>query len=180
MAFARDRGSPDLKIPDPTKQPSTCGPKIFGAGNWTFTILQAASSVQHLRALQFHLQQKSQLEACQVHEFVSPNEGGTGAPWQKQRSEQMSWIFGEQAFCHLILIHCFQATDFFEDFPCVAHCLHNVACSSLPFHSNHAGAFPNSAQRFAKVLCSTNKGNIEFGLVDVVLSVCSGENFALI
>lgn len=29
MAFARDRGSPDLKIPDPTKQPSTCGPKFL-------------------------------------------------------------------------------------------------------------------------------------------------------
>ena len=69
MALARLTGSPDLKIPEPTKTPSAL----------------IASLMPHLLALQRLQPQSLQLAIFHAHGHIEPILQGLAIPWQQHK-----------------------------------------------------------------------------------------------
>ena len=97
MALARLTGSPDLKIPEPTRHP----------------LPPVASSAQHLLVLQ-HLQLRSlQLAIFRVHGRIGPILQGLASPWQPHKVHlRVDFEYG------VFLIHHAHMTNGLNDVSC--------------------------------------------------------------
>ena len=62
----------------------------------------------------------------------------------------------------------------------MAYSLNNVACAGFALSPYHGSALVDPAESLAQVLCAAYEGNVKGGLVDVVLVIGGGENFALV
>ena len=62
----------------------------------------------------------------------------------------------------------------------VAYSLNNISCTWLTLCANHGCTFCNTAQCFAKVLCSTNERHIKLVLINVINIVSWRKYFAFI
>src|ERR1019366_8046761 len=68
----------------------------------------------------------------------------------------------------------------FDDGADVADGFDDVAGAGFALSADHGGAFADAAEGFAEVARATDEGSLKAGLIDVVLFVGGGEDFALI
>lgn len=62
----------------------------------------------------------------------------------------------------------------------MSNCLDNISCTSLSFGTDEGGTLRDAAKCFTEVSCTTDEGNLEGMLVDMMFLICRCENLRLI
>ena len=92
-------------------------------------------------------------------------------------------IRNSQFFCcfkQFIFPHICHTADLSIHFPHVTDSLNDITGAGFAFCTDHCSTFLNSAESFAQVSCTANKGNFELMLVDVIKIICGRKNFAFV
>ncbi len=80
----------------------------------------------------------------------------------------------------LLIRHQLQAPNLAQDGARVAHGLDHVTRARLAFRADHGRTLANATQRFTQIAAATHKRHLEGVLVDVVILVRRGQDFALV
>jgi hypothetical protein len=81
---------------------------------------------------------------------------------------------------HLLIGHALNLTDLTHQSSGVSDSLNNVSSTSFTLGSHHSSTFVDSTEGLAEVLGTTDEGDVEFVLVDVVRFVSGGKHFGFV
>lgn len=87
-------------------------------------------------------------------------------------------IFRERV--ELFFAHHAALANLAHDRTLVAHSLDNVSCTSLTLCTDEGSTFRDAAESLAEVPGTTDEGNFESMLVNVMLLICRGQDFRLV